>query len=594
MTDRDSQRPGLRRFYDRLFDRLPWWVAFVLGLVAIGIGVSITFEPFESLDALVALVAIALVVTGLGEISSAGRTLARVAGAAWIALGIAVAVWPGLTIRGLAILVGIGLLASGALRAFSGIRGNVDQRLIAVLSGLARGIFGALALAWPDVTVLVLSLVVGPAMILFGVGQAFSALRHRGGRDNDPRVGSRWPVWLRAVAAVVSVVVALGLLGVSAKINEGSASRPDDFYTAPSTVPARPGMLVRSEPFTRGIPDGARAWRILYTTTRNDETPALASGIVLVSKRAPPGPRPVVAWAHGTTGYAEKCAPSNLSDPFTAGAMPALDDVVARGWVLVATDYVGLGTHGPHPYLVGDPEARSVLDSIGAARQLTGVKLERKTVVWGHSQGGGAALWTGILAPTYAPDANVIGVAALSPATALPALVEQIKDEPVGKLMGSYVLSAYAATYPDVRIRDYVRPQARIFFDQTAARCLSGPEVLVSAGTAVATPPYFSKDPARGPLGARLAQNVPTGPIEAPLMVAQGLADTLILPDVQARWVAERCAEGQQVEYRTYQGFDHVSVVLGAKSPLPDDLVAWTQDRFDDKPQPSRCRTIRR
>jgi uncharacterized membrane protein HdeD (DUF308 family) len=504
-------------------------------------------------------------------------------------------VWPALTIRGLAILVGIGLLASGLLRVVGGIRGNVDQRLIALLSGAARAIFGVLALAWPDVTVLALSLIVGPAMIIFGIGQAISAIRHRDSDEEDAaRGGSRWPAWLRSVGAATALLIALGALGVSSKINEGSAGEPDDFYTAPDDVPAEPGQLLRSEPFSTGVPEDAEAWRILYTTTRDDDTPAVASGIVLVSTRAPAGPRPVVAWAHGTTGFASKCAPSNLAAPFTAGAAPALDQVVDKGWVFVATDYVGLGTEGPHPYLIGDPVGRSVLDSVRAARQLDEVELEDRTVVWGHSQGGGAALWTGILAPEYAPDANVVAVAALSPATVLPQLFDHVKDEPVGKLMGSYALSAYSATYPDVSIDDYVRPEARVFFDETAQRCLSGPEALVAVGTAVATPPYFSRSPSEGPLEARLEENVPTRPIEATLMVAQGLTDGLVLPELQRAWVDERCAAGQQLEYRTYEGFDHVGIVLDPKSPLPDDLVTWTQDRLDGRSPAPGCEMVER
>jgi hypothetical protein len=176
----------------------------------------------------------------------------------------------------------------------------------------------------------------------------------------------------------------------------------------------------------------------------------------------------------------------------------------------------------------------------------------------------------------------------------LPALIDHVKDEPVGKLMGSYVLSAYSATYPDVRVGDYVRPQARVLLDETAQRCLSGPEALVSVGTAVATPPYFSPGPIRGPLQERLQENVPTGHIEAPLMIAQGLADALVLPKVQRQYVDERCSDGQQIEYRAYGGFDHVGIVLDPTSPLPEELVAWTQDRFDGKPQRPGCRTVTR
>jgi acetyl esterase/lipase len=351
-------------------------------------------------------------------------------------------------------------------------------------------------------------------------------------------------------------------------------------------------VLLRSEPFARGVPDGAAAWRILYTTTRGDQTPPLASGLVLVSEDAPAGRRPVIAWAHGTTGFDRKCAPSLLPKPFEAGATPALSEIVANGWVLVATDYVGLGTAGPHPYLIGEPVARSVLDSVRAARQLNDVELEERIVVWGHSQGGHAALWTGILAPEYAPDVDVIGVAALSPAAALQPLMAAAKDRLVGRILGSYVMSAYDAIYPDVDFDDYVRAPARILARATARRCLSGPEALVSVATAVGRESWFSRDPSEGALGVRLAENTPNRPIETPLMVGQGLDDPLVRTLDQRRFVDEICSAGRQVEYHTYDGFGHVDLVLERASPLIDDLLAWTRERLDGLPPQPGCRTV--
>jgi len=108
------------------------------------------------------------------------------------------------------------------------------------------------------------------------------------------------------------------------------------FYGAPASLPATPGALLRSEPLPRGVSAGAQAWRILYTT-RDDTTPAIASDIVLAATQVPAGPRPVVAWTHGTTGVAAHCAPSLLDDPFGA---PALDQVIAQG---VADEVVAAG-----------------------------------------------------------------------------------------------------------------------------------------------------------------------------------------------------------------------------------------------------------
>jgi Secretory lipase len=156
---------------------------------------------------------------------------------------------------------------------------------------------------------------------------------------------------------------------------------PDAFYDAPGQRPAQPGALIRAEPFSRTVPEGARAWRILYATTRADGAPAVASAIVVAAGETA-APRPVLAWAHGTTGIAQGCAPSLMRKPFAN--VPGLPQVLQEGWAYVATDYMGLGTSGGHAYLAGDEAARGVLDSVRAARQLTELRLDSRVVVWGH------------------------------------------------------------------------------------------------------------------------------------------------------------------------------------------------------------------
>jgi len=67
-----------------------------------------------------------------------------------------------------------------------------------------------------------------------------------------------------------------------------------------------------------------------------------------------------------------------------------------------------------------------------------------------------------MLAPTYAPGVNVVGVAALAPASDLKALVEKVRNTLEGRVLGSYILSAYSDIYPDVSFDHYVCPAARV------------------------------------------------------------------------------------------------------------------------------------
>ena len=560
------------------------------------VGVVLTLRPFTSLEALVLLVAGAFLVTGVSELAGArdaGHPAGEVlVGLGWIAAGVVVAARPGHTIHALAIVAGISMVLGGATRVGRAVRGDVDDRAIAAMTGAASLIFGVLALSWPDVTVLVLGLLVGPSTVIFGFGQLLAAERAHTGRRAAARSRPR-PRWLRVSGAVAVVALALGLVGLSTALHRSIAS-PDAFYKPPSTVPARPGALLRSDTFTRGIPRQWHAWRILYTTTRDDNVPAVASGVVIASADPPAGPRPVMAWAHGTTGVASQCAPSLLPSRWNPDIIPGLNQALARGWVIVATDYVGLGTPGPHPYLIGQGEARSVLDSVRAARQMPQLLLQPRTVVWGHSQGGHAALWAGMIAPTYAPDVNVVGVAALAPASDLKALVEEVRNTLEGRILGAYILSAYSDIYPDVSFEHYVRPAARVLVRETADRCLDIPEAVPSAVTAVLSrQPIYAVAPLAGALGRRLAENTPTGPIKVPLLIAQGLDDPLVLPSTQRAYVNRLCHSGQSVDYRTYRRRDHLSL-LWPGSRLVPNLLAWTQARIAGRRQEPGCSVAQR
>jgi len=390
------------------------------------------------------------------------------------------------------------------------------------------------------------------------------------------------PMRLVAWAVVGSCALVAGLWLLARPATPGA------FYARqPNPIPP-PGTLITAEPFKRDVPDGAQAWRVLYATTRGDDSPAMASAIVMASKRASPASRPVIAWAHGTTGIEPGCAPSLLKHPFAH--VPDVDALLGQGWVYVATDYAGLGTSGsPHAYMIGEDAARAVLDSARAARQIHGLGANGKVVVWGHSQGGDSALWAGMRALGYAPDLNVAGIAALAPATDLPALFEAVRGTMFGKIVSAYLAEGYARTYPDVRAGDYLGPLSGILASDMAGRCVGGPETLFSAAETLLLPGgIFRRDPDTGPLGARLDENSPKAPIEAPVLIAQGADDDLVPARIQQAYVAKRCAEGQPIDFRLYKGRDHLSLVAGG-SPLEAELITWTQDRLEGKAATPTC-----
>src|SRR6185437_3576372 len=201
--------------------------------------------------------------------------------------------------------------------------------------------------------------------------------------------------------------------------------QPDAFYRPPSPLPAaQHGKVIRSRPLTdaAALPSAARNLLVMYHSTSEDGKDVAVTGTVAIPAGDPPaGGWPVTTWTHGTTGIAPFCAPS-LDTPagpehqFLGMHEVVMDDYVKRGYVVVATDYEGLGPPGIHPFLQGASEAHGALDLIRAAREID-PRVGTRYVAIGHSQGGQADLFTAALGPTYVPELKLLGNIALAPAS---------------------------------------------------------------------------------------------------------------------------------------------------------------------------------
>jgi uncharacterized membrane protein HdeD (DUF308 family)/alpha-beta hydrolase superfamily lysophospholipase len=574
---------------------LPWSVVLALGVACVVVGGVLLADPSFSLSALEALVAAALLVTGVSELALSGASsrpwLARAVAAVWVATGIVAASWSGITPRALAVVVGVGLIVGGALKLRSAFFGEGDERLVVGLSGATNVVVGALALSWPGVTVLVVAILLGVRTVLFGVGQIVLALRMRGAPPSEPLAQKRWPRSLRVIGTSAVLLVALAAAALSAAIDRAAPNAPGAFYAAPSPLPAGPpGTIIRSE-LIDGFHAGATTYRVLYKSTGYDGRPTAVSGFVVV----PDGPAPaqgreVLAYTHGTVGVAPNCAPSlvkkRAEQPlFVEGGAAFL----AAGYVIAASDYQGLGTAGPHPYLVGASEAMNEIDIVRAARNLAQAHAGTRFAVWGHSQGGQAALITGQLATSYAPELRLVGVAAGAP---VPNLLDMFKvniKTTVGKILIAMALESWARVYHDATLDEIVTPAARPIVARIAQNCLYNQnQILGSLPGALALRLSFVRGPVweLQPWKTIAEQNTPgNAHTEAPILLVQGTADTIVTPEVTERLAQKLCKNGERVELRLYPGVAHL--VTGHEAAPA--VLKWITDRFAGKPPPTTC-----
>jgi acetyl esterase/lipase len=382
---------------------------------------------------------------------------------------------------------------------------------------------------------------------------------------------------------------ALVLAGIGlAVLSSSTAVAQDAFYRATANEIAGPvGTLIRKEPRV-GAAAKATGYKVLYRSTKHDGTPIAVSGIVIVPAGQPPaGGWPIVAWAHPTTGIVSHCAPSRAL--FVFQQMAGSRHLLENGYAIAATDYPGLGTPGPHPYLVGESEARAVIDSVRAARSFPGLENSTRFAVWGHSQGGQAALFTGMIAKSYAPELQLVGVAVAAPATDLSVLMTDDLNTPGGRNLTAMTMWSWARVF-NAPINDVVEPAAIPTVDALANQCIEGAfdlYVREKMSAPLATTFLSVKNPATiEPWKSLLAQNTAGDlPTDIPVFLSQGLSDGLVRPSVTQAYKERLCKAGSRVKMLMMQGVSHGFIGYDSADTAAD----WMADRFRGYAPPTDC-----
>ncbi|GBQ92804.1 hypothetical protein AA23498_1554 [Acetobacter nitrogenifigens DSM 23921 = NBRC 105050] len=415
-------------------------------------------------------------------------------------------------------------------------------------------------------------------------------------RSCPPPSHMKIPLGLRN-AATTAVVLALAACSGS----------PEE----PKAPPQAAGQLTSSEPLPAAdaLSEAGTSLRITYLSTDGVTGSGLVpvTGEVFIPSGAPPaGGWPIVAWAHGTVGVADSCAPSQ--NPVTPRNQAYLSAWLQRGFAIVATDYQGLGTPGPHPYLNARAEAYSVLDSVRAA--LSGVKgLSNKVMIVGQSQGAGAAFAAAAYAPVYAPTLGVKGTVAtgipyMSPQIVQAMLANITKAQHVkskaakgghGKVAPSgegdptvvYALllgASQAALDPGFKPETAFTPAAMPSFQAASQMCID--PLFKQVGAAGLTPATaFTPGFAQALAPTFRAMAYPTLKLAQPVFIGTGTADKDVSPASQLALVHDACAAGSTVQAHLYKGLAHSPTLLASLK----DSAAFTEAVMNDRPVVAEC-----
>ncbi|TRW80495.1 hypothetical protein FK535_19325 [Mycolicibacterium sp. 018/SC-01/001] len=382
------------------------------------------------------------------------------------------------------------------------------------------------------------------------------------------------------------------LLGLLAGCATSTSSTPQPPMVRGADLSGNgPGSLISATVITNidhSVPLGTTAARIMYRSTSGvDGSATVVSGAVFIPPGRPPrGGWPIIAVAHGTSGFDPECGPSLFPD--LMGNIGVVVRWLRYGFAVAAADYQGLGAPGVHPYLDAKTAGLNVIDSVRALRRVSREVSGRWAAI-GGSQGGAAVWAANEQAARYAPELYLVGTVSKVPAADQSDLADDAAAGTLNndqKAMYIAILRGLSRTHPGFPLDDYRRGVVQEKWDVLNA--CAGPLTeerarLIDRGEIAAADLTPASDGARQRLRDLLAQMaLPQGPATAPMLVIYTGRDEFIPVEATQRSLERACALGDQIDVVFEPDKTH-GEVGDANS------FEWIGQRFSSIPASSNC-----
>ncbi|HEX6355852.1 lipase family protein [Actinophytocola sp.] len=395
----------------------------------------------------------------------------------------------------------------------------------------------------------------------------------------------------RLLAALITACLAAFGVVVSTPVATAAPALPgpfdDSFYLPPSPLPSgAPGDIVRWRPSVALLNlANANAWQVMYLSTNALGQRNTVTGTVLVPKNVTPATAPIVGFAVGTQGPAFKCTASKAIERGTLYDQGSVNRLLEAGFAVAITDYEGYSPTTTPTYVTGQSEGPAVLDSVRAAQRLpaTGLSAGTKVALQGYSQGGGAALWAAEKHPTYAPELNLVGVAAGGVPGDL-VEVATLLDGGLGFGVLAFAASGLDAAYPELDLDSYLNDTGRTEIAKAKQdACVA--ELIVNYGFKKISDFTTSNPLATPRWQARLAENkLGRTRIRVPVFQYHATLDEVVATPQAEALMRTYCAKGVNLTWQTYIGEHVIGIVAGA-----EDSFRFVQDRIAGLPATSNC-----
>ncbi|WP_254900349.1 lipase family protein [Rhodococcus sp. 1168] len=356
----------------------------------------------------------------------------------------------------------------------------------------------------------------------------------------------------------------------------------DPWFTPPAGhETSEPGTALRTR--SVAVQPGTTSMQVLFRSTDSKNNPIAAATTVIVPDGpwTGDGPRPVVAYNEATDSLGNACAPSYTLPRSTNKELDRIQELLARNYAVVVTDY-----QGPRQaYSAGLVAGHAVLDGLRAS-QSVGVDADAPVAITGYSGGAIASGWAAQLAPKYAPELDIVGVALGGPPTDYKILQRSLNGG-IGSGLFTAATIGLSREYPEMRTlaNEDGKRLALVQKDQCVDVLSYSGLLLFDQQNLSNVPDVFNHPITRTVIEEnRMGQIAP----EAPAYIYQGLQDDLIPKEgaeaVQDQW----CAAGASVHLEEIPG-DH-STAEGAGRP---GAFNWISQRLAGIPTGGCERLIR-
>ncbi|MDV7084887.1 lipase [Rhodococcus sp. IEGM 248] len=366
---------------------------------------------------------------------------------------------------------------------------------------------------------------------------------------------------------------------------------PDPFYIQPADVADHvPGevLKIRQLPPSYYFP-GSAMWELLFRTTDSEGKPIAANTTyVLPPNHVPDGP--LVSYQHIINSLGNKC--KIVTELYTTDPLhqireaAGLNIALARGWAVALPDHLGPRM----AYGAAKLGGQITLDGIRAVQRVPELQVQNSKVgLGGYSGGGMATAWAAALAPSYAPELNIVGAAEGGTPMNLVKMAEALGTNPhpaFGLAMAAAL--GLEREYPDrIDVSGQLNDQGRWMKQMIGNGCTN--EIMLfgigRSASQMTDNKNFMDDPEAWKVMEENSLELYPGVPTTPIFEWHSPTDALIPVDSIDTTLRRYCDAGTPVQTLLTPTPDHLSA---AALGLPQGLD-WMDARFRGDPAPSTC-----